>query len=92
MSSDPEAIRTMEEDPLNSQGNVRARTANEMLKAFGHVAQQEGQLVLPIYAHHGGEDRLANLRVCPLSAVTGMWCVALVWHTQTLRVAAAAVS
>ena len=67
MSSDPEAIKTMEEDPLNSQGNVRARTANEMLKAFGHVAQQEKQLVLPIYAHHGEEDRLANLAVRSLA-------------------------
>ena len=63
MSADPEAIKTMEEDPLNSQGNVRARTANELLKAFGHVAEQESQLELPIYAHHGGEDRLANLGV-----------------------------
>ena len=69
MSSDPEAIKTMEEDPLNSQGNVRARTANEMLKAFGHVAQQEKQLVLPIYAHHGEEDRLANLAVGSLLSI-----------------------
>ena len=61
----PQAIRTMEEDPLNAQGAVRARTANELLKAFHVVSQREGELWLPIYAHHGSSDRLANLKVLP---------------------------
>jgi hypothetical protein len=52
----------MEEDPYNNLGNVRARTANEILKAFGHLARHERELCLPIYAHHGTNDRLANLQ------------------------------
>lgn len=53
----------MEEDPYNNLGNLRARTANEILKAFRHVASHEASLHLPIYAHHGTHDRLANLEV-----------------------------
>ncbi len=55
----------MEEDPYNNLGNLRARTANEILKAFGHVARLESSLHLPIYAHHGTQDRLADLQVGP---------------------------
>ena len=58
----------MEEDPLNAQGAVRARTANELLKAFYVVSQREKELWLPIYAHHGSKDRLANLQVLHISA------------------------
>ena len=62
-------IESMESDPYNILGNVRARTANEMLHAFGHIARHESELELPIYAHHGTKDRLANLGVgnilCP---------------------------
>ncbi|KAK9805999.1 hypothetical protein WJX73_002649 [Symbiochloris irregularis] len=61
MSTDPEALAKMEEDPLNSTGNVRARTANEFLKAFRVVFEREHELRLPIYAHHGSCDRLANI-------------------------------
>ena len=60
-------IESMETDPYNILGNVRARTANELLHAFGHIAQHEAELELPIYAHHGTKDRLANLGVRPLS-------------------------
>lgn len=58
-----EQIRVMEEDRYNNLGNLRARTANEILKAFGHVARLESSLQLPIYAHHGTHDRLADLQV-----------------------------
>ncbi|CAL5222462.1 g4830 [Coccomyxa viridis] len=61
MSADQATIESMETDPYNILGNVRARTANELLHAFGHIAQHEGELELPIYAHHGTKDRLANL-------------------------------
>lgn len=56
-------IESMETDPYNILGNVRARTANELLHAFGHIAHHEAELELPIYAHHGTKDRLANLGV-----------------------------
>lgn len=56
-------LQEMEEDPLNGSGNVRARTANEFLKAFRWVFEHEHKLCLPIYAHHGTHDRLANMTV-----------------------------
>lgn len=56
-------VQEMEEDPLNASGNVRARTGNEFLKAFRRVFEREHELQLPIYAHHGAGDRLANLSV-----------------------------
>ena len=53
----------IEADPLLARGNVRARTANEMLRAFAHV-RRFGHLVwLPIYAHHGTNDHLASIQV-----------------------------
>lgn len=76
-------VQEMENDPLNSNGNVRARTANEFLKAFRHVFEREHELQLPIYAHHGGSDRLANLSVCP-------WVT--VMHTTSCRLQAADVN
>ncbi len=56
-------IEMMETDPYNILGNLRARTANEILKAFSHVKRHETALSLPIYAHHGTEDRLADIKV-----------------------------
>ena len=60
-------------DPLLARGNVRARTANEMLRAFAHV-RRFGHLVwLPIYAHHGTNDHLASIQVRCLSCDLGSW-------------------
>ena len=42
---------------------MRARTANELLRAFRQIARHEHELSLPLYAHHGKEDRLASLPV-----------------------------
>ena len=56
-------IKAMEEDPLNNLGNLRARTANEILKGFRHLQRHERELRLPIYAHHGTEDHLADVQV-----------------------------
>ena len=76
-------IELMEADPYNVMGNVRARTANEMLHAFSHVARHERELELPIYAHHGTKDRLANLGVsCGLLLMTCcrfVWCIPITW-------------
>lgn len=53
-------------DPLLASRNVRARTANEMLRAFAHVKQFGHMLWLPIYCHHGTADRLASLNAVKL--------------------------
>ena len=74
----------METDPYNVMGNVRARTANEMLHAFSHVARHERELELPIYAHHGTKDRLANLGVShgllPMTCCCLVWCIPITWR------------
>ena len=56
-------MKLMETDPYNILGNLRARTANEILKAFSHVKRHEAALALPIYAHHGTNDKLADIKV-----------------------------
>ena len=71
-------MHEMEEDPLNASGNVRARTANEFLKAFRRVFEHEHELHLPIYAHHGSMDRLANLTVSKVPLAIRVACVMLV--------------
>ena len=76
-------IELMEADPYNVMGNVRARTANEMLHAFSHVARHERELELPIYAHHGTKDRLANLGVSRglllMTCCCLVWCIPITW-------------
>lgn len=49
-----------------AKNNVRARTANEMLRAFAHVRDYGHLLWLPIYCHHGTADKLASIAVSPL--------------------------
>lgn len=62
----------IEADPLLATGKVRARTANEILRAFAHV-QRDGHLLwLPIYAHHGTADHLANIQVGSLFMNTSL--------------------
>jgi acylglycerol lipase len=61
MSPDPAVVEDMRNDPFNFVGPVRARTGNELLKAFGEVARREAELTLPIYAHHGDTDRTTSL-------------------------------
>jgi hypothetical protein len=43
---------------------MRARTAAETLKGFAHVRREGFRLHLPIYAHHGTADILADIKVC----------------------------
>ncbi len=43
---------------------MRARTANEMLNGFAYVRAEGYRLHLPIYAHHGKSDSLAEVKVC----------------------------
>lgn len=60
MSTDPEVVKHYLEDPLNVVGNVRARTGNEILKAFRAANKRAGELALPIYAAHGTADRCTS--------------------------------
>lgn len=42
MSQDPAVVAAYVNDPLNTQGNVRARTGNEMLRGFAEVRRWAG--------------------------------------------------
>ena len=41
------------QDPLNTVGNVCARTANELLVAFRQLGSRSSELSLPVYVGHG---------------------------------------
>ena len=49
------------QDPLNFVGDLRARTANEILKGFKDVQHKEKQLRLPILAIHGTADKITSI-------------------------------
>lgn len=52
-------------DPLNFVGNVRAKTANELLKGFREVQQRQTELALPLLALHGTQDHITSYPVRP---------------------------
>ena len=52
-------------DPLNFVGNVRAKTANELLKGFREVQQRQTELTLPLLALHGTQDHITSYPVRP---------------------------
>lgn len=61
VTADDNLEQVISRDPLLSNRNVRARTANELLRAFAHVKQCGHLLWLPIYCHHGTSDQLASI-------------------------------
>lgn len=56
-------VQHFADDPLNFVGDVRARTANEILKGFRDVQHKEGALALPILAIHGTADKITSYTV-----------------------------
>ncbi|CAK0782822.1 hypothetical protein CVIRNUC_006017 [Coccomyxa viridis] len=61
ISNDPEVVAHFAQDPLNFVGDLRARTANEILKGFKDVQHKEKQLRLPILAIHGTADKITSI-------------------------------
>lgn len=65
ISPDPALVAAYAADPLNLPGNVRARTANETLKAFraagATVAARGGLQSPPVFAIHGDADRCTSM-------------------------------
>jgi len=60
MNRDPEKVKEYVEDPLNTVGPLATRTANESLKAFDQLGKQIGKITLPLYAHHGTDDKVTS--------------------------------
>ena len=45
--------RALLQDPLNTVGNVCARTGNELLSAFRQLGSRSHEITLPVYVGHG---------------------------------------
>lgn len=101
-SVDPECIRAYLEDPLNTVGNVKARTGNETLQAFGRLQRAAKEISLPVYAVHGtGMNRRPPYRIrlhtqaaghspstAPLAACVDAFLLGLYLASQSERTAA----
>ncbi|KAG2496090.1 hypothetical protein HYH03_005693 [Edaphochlamys debaryana] len=61
MSQDPEVRKAYLEDPIVYHGNVRAVSANELLKGFRGLVAHRGAFKLPILGVHGTSDRCTSL-------------------------------
>lgn len=71
------------EDPLNFVGDVRARTANEILKGFRDVQRKEPLLKVPILAIHGTADKITSYTVRVLGKpLRCLRCAPLVEHSS----------
>ena len=58
---DQTVVAAYRSDPLNFVGNVRARTANELLRGFRAVAPLAGRLSVPALVVFGDADKIASL-------------------------------
>ena len=63
MSEDPELVKEYINDAELYHGNVKARTGNEILKAFRIAGDPKFQarISVPIYACHGTSDKCTSL-------------------------------
>jgi acylglycerol lipase len=58
VSRDPEVVRDYEQDPLNHQGKLPARTVAELTAAVQRFPEELPSLRLPLLVMHGGADGL----------------------------------
>ena len=66
VSRDPAVVTDYENDPLNRNGKVRARTGAEMLLAVQRVVDRLPQVTLPVLVMHGTDDRLVPVQAADL--------------------------
>lgn len=60
MNPDPACVQAYINDPLNTVGNLAARTANEGLKGMRWLRPRWPELKLPLYMHHGEADKCTS--------------------------------
>ncbi len=58
VSRDPAVVKDYENDPLNHNGKVRARTGAEMLLSVQRVVDGLPRITVPTLVMHGSEDKL----------------------------------
>ncbi|KXZ45342.1 hypothetical protein GPECTOR_56g439 [Gonium pectorale] len=56
MSQDPKVVAEYVTDPLNTVGNLQARSANELLRGMAELQRAAPELRLPVYVCHGSRD------------------------------------
>lgn len=61
LNKDPAKVKEYLDDPLNTAGPLPARCGNEILKAFKEMGRRRKEFMLPIYAHHGTNDKVTML-------------------------------
>ncbi len=66
VSRDPAVVTAYENDPLNYNGKVRARTGAETLLSVRRVVAALPELTLPVLVMHGTEDRLVPVEASRL--------------------------
>jgi len=62
VSRDPVVVKAYENDPLNYNGKVRARTGAEMLSSVDRVVDGLPRLTLPVLIMHGTADKLVPVQ------------------------------
>ena len=62
VSRDPVVVKDYENDPLNHNGKVRARTGAEMLLSVQRVVEALPRLDLPVLVMHGTADQLVPVQ------------------------------
>jgi acylglycerol lipase len=60
MNPDPELVKDIMADPLNTVGNLPIRTGNEVLRGMRLLRKHWPEFTLPIYAHHGAVDKCTS--------------------------------
>ena len=60
LNRDPARVKEYVEDPLNDTRATAIRTGNESLKAFRQLKQRTAEVTLPVYAHHGTDDKVTS--------------------------------
>jgi acylglycerol lipase len=58
ISRDPEVVRAYQQDPLNHDGKLPARTLAEIMRSMDAMAERVEGLRTPLLLLHGSEDRL----------------------------------
>ena len=58
VSRDPIVVKDYENDPLNHNGKVRARTGSEMLLSVQRVVDGLPRITVPVLVMHGSDDKL----------------------------------
>jgi alpha-beta hydrolase superfamily lysophospholipase len=58
ISRDPAVVRDYQQDPLNHNGKLPARTLGEIMRSMSSMASQVAGLSTPLLLLHGSDDQL----------------------------------